>query len=88
MQRWKASDAARGCTEPCAAATQVRDGTLYDGVFSGLKSEGAEVGVLLKMARALEQPSGTAPPPAAGFLPELYIQPDDLVQANSRRIPL
>lgn len=62
---------------------QVRDGTLYDGVFSGFQREGTEVGVVLKMARVLEAPTGEEAPPAV-YHPELYVRPSDLVKVCSK----
>ena len=57
----------------------MKDGSIYDGIFSGCQREGTKVGVLLKMARMLKAPSGVEAPPGA-YLPELYVGPDDLVQ--------
>ena len=71
---------------PCPLATvplcqQVRDGTLYDGIFSALLREGDDVGVLLKMVRVLRD--GEAPDTVhQGFIAELYIGAADLVQVT------
>jgi len=70
----------RGATVP--PCQQVRDGTLYDGVFSALRREGDDMGVLLKMVRVLRD--GEAPDKAhQGFFAELYICAADLVQVTT-----
>ena len=71
----------RGTSRQADAGAQVRDGTLYDGIFSGFRREGTAVGVLLKMARVLKAAAG-AEPPGPGYQPELYVRPSDLVQVQ------
>jgi len=68
--------------ETVPACQQVRNGTLYDGVFSALRREGDDMGVLLKMVRVLRD--GEAPDKVhQGFMAELYICAADLVQVRS-----
>ena len=60
---------------------QVGNGTLYEGVFSAVRREGDDVGVMLKMARVLRD--GEAPDKVhQGYIPELYICAAELVQVT------
>ena len=59
----------------------MKDGTLYDAIFSGFNKVGTDVGLLFKMARVLKTAQG-AKAPFSGYQPELYVLAADIIQVS------